>query len=70
MDAVLNSFVHHVEMRIDHIEMRIYTERDRKKAGAIRRVAVEKIPIIEIPIRPGIRDGFGHLVNGVIVTAA
>ena len=66
----MNSFVHYVEMRIDHIEMRIYTERDRKKAAAIRRVAVEKVPIVEIPIRPGISDGFGRLVDGVIVTAA
>ena len=68
MQVVLLAPVHDREMSVSDVQVWINAERYGKKDCTVLRVAIEKIPIIEIPVRPRISYGLRSLMYRIIVT--
>jgi hypothetical protein len=67
MDAILHAIPDHREMRVGDVQMRIDAEGDAKVAGPVRRVAVKKIPVLEISVGAGKGNRFRGLMDGKII---
>ncbi|WP_395636433.1 hypothetical protein [Sphingorhabdus sp.] len=55
------------KMRIGNVKVRINPKGDRKKIAAICLIAVKKIPVVKVPVCPGICDGLSCLVDRIFV---
>ena len=69
-DAVLNAATYDAEGPIHDVEIRVDPERSREVELPRPVVPVEEVAVVEVPARPGVRDGLGRLVDRVVVASA
>jgi hypothetical protein len=69
MNAILDVASDAGKMRIGNVQVRIDSKGDREKIAAICLIAVKEIPIVKIPICPGICDGLSCLVDWIFVAS-
>jgi hypothetical protein len=55
------------KMRIGNVQVRINSKGDSEKITAICLIAVKEIPVVKVPICPGICDGLRRLVDWIFV---
>ncbi|MBB3943534.1 hypothetical protein GGR91_001792 [Sphingorhabdus rigui] len=55
------------KMGIGNVQVRINAKGDSEKIAAICLIAIKKIPIVKVPICPGICDGLSCLVDRIFV---
>jgi hypothetical protein len=55
------------KMRIGNVQVRINSKGDSKKIAAICLITVKEIPVVKVPICPGICDGLSRLVDRIFV---
>ena len=67
MNAILDIAPDAGKMGIGNVQVRINAKGDREKIAAVCLIAVKEIPIVKIPICPGICDGLSCLVYWIFV---
>jgi len=55
------------KMRIGNVQVRINSKGDSKKIAAICLITVKEIPVVKVPICPGICDWLSCLVDRIFV---
>jgi len=67
-----NAIPYDDESGVGNVQVRIVTESGGEERGVagLRRIAIEKISIVEIAVGSGTSDRFGRLVDRIVVTLA
>jgi hypothetical protein len=67
VQAVLHTAADDREVGVGHVQVRIDPECDGEELGPVRRIAVEEVAIVEIPVGARIGDRLRRLVDRKIV---